>query len=345
MAQRSPDGAYNTAYMITMAMEGAMERRLCSLGEILFDFLPVEAGGEVTGFSMHPGGGPYNVAVGMARLGQPTAFVSKVGDDFFGRRLRRAVRAEGIDDRFLATAHGAPTTLAFVATEGGEPAFTFYGDGAADTLLRPEDLPAAFYEETALLHFGGISLLRGSTPGAALAAAEGLRGRALISLDPNVRPAVIADPAAYRVTLERAVGLCDLLKLSAADIEWLAPGADILDYAADLLSAGPVAITVTRGGAGVLALRRGPAGVERLEAPGFRVQVADTVGAGDSFSAGFLAALAERGALSRQALAALPADEMRAALRFGAAVAAINCSRAGADPPRRGEVEAFMAGS
>ncbi|MBX0329379.1 carbohydrate kinase [Oscillochloris sp. ZM17-4] len=322
-----------------------MERRLCSLGEILFDFLPVEAGGEVTGFSMHPGGGPYNVAVGMARLGQPTAFVSKVGDDFFGRRLRAAVRAEGIDDRFLATAHGAPTTLAFVANEGGEPAFTFYGEGAADTLLAPEDLPEAFYAETSLLHFGGISLLRGSTPAAALAAVAGLRGRALISFDPNVRPAVIADAAGYRATLERGVAMCDLLKLSAVDIDWLAPGAEPIAYAEGLLAAGPALIMVTRGGAGVMALRRGPAGVERVEAAGFRVQVADTVGAGDSFSAGFLAALAERGVLGRAALEALPADELRAALRFGAAVAAITCTRVGADPPTRAEVEAFVAGA
>lgn len=320
-----------------------MERRLCSLGEILFDFLPVESGGEVSGFTLHPGGGPYNVAVGLARLGQPTAFVSKVGDDFFGRRLRRAVQSEGIDDRFLATAPGAPTTLAFVAHEDGEPAFTFYGDGAADTLLTPEDLPEAFYNETALLHFGGISLLRGHTPRAALAAAAGLRGRALVSLDPNVRPGVVADPAAYRATLERAIGLSDLLKLSAADIAWLAPGADPLAYAAGMLGAGPALITVTRGGAGVVALRRGPSGVEQVEFPGFRVAVADTVGAGDSFSAGFLAALSERGALSRAMLEALAADDLRAALRFGAAVAAINCSRVGADPPRRDEVDAFLA--
>lgn len=320
-----------------------MQRRLTSLGEILFDFLPVEAGGEVTGFTMHPGGGPYNVAVGMARLGQPTAFVSKVGDDFFGRRLRRAVRAEGIADDFLATAHSSPTTLAFVATEDGEPVFTFYGDGAADTLLTPEDLPAAFYAETALLHFGGISLLRGSTPGAALSAAEGLRGQALISLDPNVRPAVIVNAPAYRATLERAIALCDLLKLSAADIEWLAPGVDILTYAADLLSHGPAMITVTRGGAGVLALRRGPSGVEQIEASSFRVQVSDTVGAGDSFSAGFLVALAERGALSRAAIESLPAAEIQSALRFGAAVAAINCTRAGANPPTHAEVDMFLA--
>ncbi|MEI7646624.1 MAG: carbohydrate kinase [Chloroflexales bacterium] len=321
-----------------------MQRRLTCLGEILFDFLPLEACGEVTGFSMHPGGGPYNVAVGLARLGQPTAFVSKVGDDFFGRKLRRKVCAEGIDDRFLATAYGALTTLAFVATEYGEPVFTFYGDGAADTLLAPTDLPAAFYAETAMLHFGGISLLRGSTPAVALTAAEGLRGRALISLDPNVRPAVIADAPAYRATLDHAIGMCDLLKLSAADIEWLAPGANARDYATALLGQGPAMIIVTHGGAGVLALRRGPGGVEQVEAPSFRVQVADTVGAGDSFSAGFLAALAEGGALNRAAIESLPADELKTALRFGAAVAAINCTRVGSDPPRRAEVDVFLAG-
>ncbi|NTW02665.1 MAG: carbohydrate kinase, partial [Oscillochloris sp.] len=298
-----------------------MERRLSSLGEILFDFLPMEAGDEVTGFTMHPGGGPYNVAVGLARLGQPTAFVSKVGDDFFGRRLRRAVRAENIDDRFLATAHGAPTTLAFVANENSETAFTFYGDNAADTLLTAEDLPDSFFAETALLHFGGISLLRGSTPAAALAAAEGLRGRALISFDPNVRPAVIIDAPAYRATLERAIALCDLLKLSAADIAWLAPGADPLDYAADLLGSGPALITVTCGGKGVIALRRGPAGLEQISVPSHKVHVADTVGAGDAFSAGFLAALAERAVLSRVALESLSVDDLRAALGFGAAVA------------------------
>jgi len=320
-----------------------MERALICLGEILIDFLPEEAGGEVVGFRMHPGGGPYNVAVGLARLGQPTAFVGKVGADFFGRRLRRAVRAEGIDDRFLATASGAPTTLAFVAHENGEPAFTFYGDAAADTLLAPNDLPEELFARAALLHFGGISLLRGTTPQAALAAAERLRGAALVSLDINVRPAVVADEAAFRATVARAVAACDMLKLSAADVAWLAPGADIAAYAAAQLDAGPALVTLTQGAAGVVALRRGPAGLEMLQAPGFSVQVADTVGAGDAFSAGLLAALASRGATTREAVVAMPAEELEAALRFGAAVAAITCSRPGADPPRAAEVEAFLA--
>jgi fructokinase len=317
---------------------------LVCLGEILIDFLPLESGGEVTGFSLHPGGGPFNVAVGLARLGHPTAFVSKVGADFFGRTLRRAVRAEGIDDRWLPDSP-APTTLAFVAHEDGEPVFTFYGEGAADTLLAPADLPAELFERAALLHFGGISLLRGSTPAAALAAAEGLRGRALVSLDINVRPKLISDGDAYRSTVARAVAACDLLKLSAADVAWLAPGAGLVDYGATQLDAGPALVALTRGGDGITALRRGADGaVERVDTPIFAVAVADTVGAGDAFTAGLLAALARHGALDRTALAALPADDLRACLRFAAAAAAINCTRPGADPARRDEVEAFLGG-
>jgi fructokinase len=319
-----------------------MERRLVCLGEILFDFLPFAGGGEVAGFTMHAGGGPFNVAVGLARLGQPTAFVSKIGADYFGRRLRAAVRAEGIDDRWLSDAP-APTTLAFVAVEDGEPVFTFYGDGAADTLLTAEDLAPDLFEATAILHFGGISLLRGTTPTAALAAAEGLRGRALVSLDPNVRPLLVRDAAAYRATLVRAVAACDLLKLSAADVAWLAPGADVDAYAAAQLDAGPALVALTRGGAGASALRRHAGSLECINVPSFPITVADTVGAGDSFSAGLLAALATAGAISRAALEALPAAALRDALRQGVAAAAIACSRPGADPPRSDELAAFLA--
>jgi fructokinase len=320
-----------------------MERYLVCLGEILIDFLPIEREGEVTGFTLHPGGGPYNVAVGLARLGQPTAFVSKLGDDFFGRRLRKAVRAEGIADAWLPTAAGRSSTLAFVAHEHGEPTFTFYGDGAADTTLTPPELPSDLLDHARLLHFGGISLLRGSMPAAALAAAEMLRGRALVSLDPNVRPKLIRSAAAYRNTLTRAIAACDVLKVSAADTAWLAPNVDVLDYAAAQLTAGPALVLVTRGGAGVTVLRQGDVGIERVDVPGFDVAVVDTVGAGDSFSAGVLAALAARNIFDRAALLALPRSELEAVLRYGAAVAAINCTRPGADPPRTAEVELFLA--
>ncbi|WP_165774650.1 carbohydrate kinase family protein [Candidatus Viridilinea mediisalina] len=314
-----------------------MERLLVCLGEILFDFLPIERDQEPNSFRLQPGGGPFNVAVGLARLGQPTAFVGKVGADYFGRRLRRSVRAEGIDDRWLRSA-AAPTTLAFVAIEDGEPVFSFYGAGAADTLLEADELPAEFFERTGLFHFGGISLLHGTTPAAALAAAEGLRGRALVSLDINVRPLLISDEAAYRATVQRAIAACDLLKLSVADVAWLAPGVNPNDYALAQLAQGPTLIALTQGDAGVSSLRYLNGQLERLEQPSFKVEVADTVGAGDAFTAGLLDALANHAIFERTALATMPTADLRAALRQGAATAALTCTRPGADPPKRAEL-------
>src|SRR5262245_47069216 len=130
-----------------------MSTFITSIGEILIDFVPIEERGATVGFRMHAGGAPFNVAVGVARLGRPAAFVSKVASDFFGRYLRARVQDEGIDTRFLLDAE-AQSTLAFVAMERGEPAYSFYGEGAADTLLTAEELPAALFDETHILHFG-----------------------------------------------------------------------------------------------------------------------------------------------------------------------------------------------
>lgn len=315
-----------------------MTQFLTAMGEILIDFLPLDAGGSVPGFLMYPGGAPYNVAVGLARLGQPVAFAGKVATDLFGRFLQAQVAREGIDPRFLLPADG-PSTLAFAAMENGDATWAFYGEGAADTLLTAAEVPAALFAETAILHCGSISLLRGTTPQAVLATVERLKGRALISFDPNVRPGLIGDAGGYRAVLDRLFALADVVKLSAADIGWLAPGQPVGAVATDLQARGAGLVAVTQGGAGVLVLR----GDDRLMVPALRVPVVDTVGAGDAFSAGLLAGLAERGVTSRAALDGLYMDDLVATLRFAAAVAALTCTRAGADPPRREEVRAFLA--
>jgi len=314
-----------------------MNRLLTSMGEILIDFLPILADGQTSGFTMHAGGAPYNVAVGMARLGQPTAFAGKVATDLFGRYLRGRVAGEGIDTRFLRDDAGQ-STLAFVAQEDGEPVYAFYGDAAADTRLTAAEVPEALFAETSILHCGSISLLRGSTPDAVLATVARLHGRALISFDPNLRPSLVRDEAAYRARLARLFALADIVKISAMDLAWLAPGQPLDRAAADLRAQGAALVVVTQGGAGVLAWR----GADRLQVPAFAVTVVDTVGAGDSFNGGLLAGLAERGILSRAALSALPTADLAATLRFAAAVAALTCARAGADPPTRAEVRAFL---
>lgn len=315
-----------------------MTSLLACLGEILIDFLPIEGGGQTTGFSQHPGGAPFNVAVGLARLDKKVAFAGKVSTDLFGRYLRAYAEGQGIDTHFLLPSD-APTTLAFVTTEGGEPGYAFYGEGAADTTLLPGEVPPGLIEETGILHFGSISLLRGTTPAAVLATVERLDGRALLSFDPNVRPGLVCDESGYRALLTRLFGMSDLVKLSAADLEWLAPGEPVEKAASRLAEKGPSLVVVTLGGRGVLAVR----GAEKWEVPAFDVPVVDTVGAGDAFSAGLLAALADRGVFSREALGNLSNDEVASSLRFASAVSALTCMKAGADPPMRLEVERFLA--
>jgi fructokinase len=315
-----------------------MTELITSMGEILIDFLPIDEGGRTVGFRMHPGGSPMNVAVGVARLGQPTAFAGKAANDFFGRYLRSFIEQEGIDTRFLVPAD-ATTTLAFVADEDGEPAYAFYREGAADTLLRPGELPAAMFDETRALHVGSIGLLSGTTPSAVVAAAERLKGRALIQFDPNVRPGLVRDEVAYRATIQRLFELADVVKISSVDLHWLLPDL-ALDAALEyILKRGPALVVVTQGSQGILA---GRAGQPPVEVPVFSVRVADTVGAGDTFDAGILAGLAERDALSREAVLALSSGELGAVMRFAAAAAAINVTRPGANPPKRAEVEQFL---
>jgi fructokinase len=222
--------------------------------------------------------------------------------------------------------------------EGGEPAYAFYGEGTADALLTVEELPAPLFEETAILDFGSISLLRGTTPAAVLATAERLKGKALLAFDPNVRPGLVHDEAAYRDLLDKLVALADIVKISTADLAWLAPHQPPGEAAADLLARGPALVVVTQGDRGVLALR----GHDRLGVPAFKLEVVDTVGAGDAFSAGLFAALMERGVVSHPALEHLDEHELEASLRFAAATSGLTCTRPGADPPRRAEVAAFL---
>ncbi|MBV9788603.1 MAG: carbohydrate kinase [Chloroflexi bacterium] len=319
-----------------------MQNLITSMGEILIDFLPIKESGQTVGFLTHPGGAPMNVAIGVARLGQPAAFASKVSSDMFGRYLRDFVTSQGVDPRFMLDST-AQSTLAFVTMVGSEPEYNFYTTGTADTLLTIDELPAALFEETRILHYGSISLLRGTTVQAVLATVERLKGRALLSCDPNLRPGLIEDETSYRATLNQAMALADIIKISAADLDWLMPGRSVEAAAAELLSLGAALVVVTRGGEGVYALRAEAEGPRVLEVPAFNVRVVDTVGAGDSFSGGLLASLSDRGIVTRAALQTMALDELAFCLKFATAVSALTCTRAGADPPDHPTVARFLA--
>ncbi|WMT57535.1 carbohydrate kinase family protein [Truepera radiovictrix] len=301
-------------------------------GEALIDF---KAQGELL-FQGFVGGSPLNVAVAAARLGAKAALAAGVSYDLFGEAIVAHLEANGVDTS-LVERSDAPSTLAFVAESGGDVDFTFIGEGAADTRYDPQPRPT-LPPEVAFLEFGSISLLR--EPGASaideLIAAH--RGRCAVIFDPNVRPALIPDRAAYTPKLERALSLSHLVKVSAQDLRWLYPDVPIEAAAASWLDRGPEAVIVTSGAEGVRLLRREQPTLT-LATP--RVEVADTVGAGDTFMGALMVRLIELGATG--GFAALEAPRWRDALRFAAAAAALNCTRAGANPPTRGELEAFLA--
>jgi fructokinase len=288
------------------------------------------------GFRAHAGGSPANVAVGLARLGAQVEFAGKVSTDFFGQYLMRHLEREAVGTRFVSRS-AAPSTLAFVTLDGDHPSFTFYGTSTADAQLRPEDLPPSI-TESAVLHFGSISLLAASTSKTVLALVDRLRGACLVSMDPNIRPSLIGDADAYRQTLDRAFRAADIVKASADDLSWLKPGLSVEEAAAQLLAMGPLLVIVTMGPAGCRAWM--PARNFCVPAP--PVIVADTVGAGDAFSSGLLASLAWSGLATRRALDRASSAVVADVLRFATGTATLTCARIGADPPRRNEVEQLL---
>jgi len=300
---------------------------IVAAGEALVDLTPTNFGSE-QGYVPHPGGSPYNVAVGLGRLGVPTSFLGRISDDPFGRLLRQHLLNSGVDLGLVINAT-EQTAVAIVHIGDGEPEYSFYSEGTADRLLYPHHLP--HLPDGAGLHVGSISLVLEP----AATTLEGLIRREshnrFISLDPNVRTGLIGDLDAYRERLASWVTLVDLVKVSAADLISLYPNERPEDVADRWLSAGPALVVVTFGGKGAYARNRNGA----VHAPSPKVVVADTVGAGDAFTAGALAHLHDRKWLTHEELDGLRVEDMERLLLDANAVAADTCTRKGAEPPRR----------
>lgn len=287
-------------------------------GEALIDMLPIPGG-----FAPHCGGAVYNTAVALGRLGAGVGFFWGLSADFLGDRLRAGLTEAGVDASPCLTVP-RPCTLAFVQMQDGQAQYAFYDEGSAGRMLAVDDLPAVTAEA---LFLGGISLAAEPCGSAVEALCLREAGARVIMIDPNIRPGFITDEPAFRARLARMLPRADLVKLSSEDLAWLSPvpGA----YVADLLAQGVRVVCVTDGAAGVRAVTA--AGTLHQPAPA--VAVVDTVGAGDTFNAGFLAALQAGGMLTRAGLAALPPATLQAALARGVQAAAVTVSRAGANPP------------
>jgi fructokinase len=301
-------------------------------GEALIDLVPM---GE--GYRPCPGGSPYNIAIALSRLETTVGFLGKISTDFFGAMLVNNLINNQVDTRYIIRANGL-TTLGIVSlpSQNQEPQFLFYANDSVDRNLITTELPAQFPPEVKLLHFGSISLVL--EPGAT--ALEQLMqresGHRLISLDPNVRPNIITDKVAYGQRLENWLKLVDIIRVSEADLNWLYPEADPETLIKQWLNLGPTLGILTLGAQGAKAYTRAGVTVSVL-AP--TIQVVDTVGAGDSFFAAVLVYLDKQAILTtRSHLMNLSANQLTACLNYANRAAAINCSRAGADPARQSEL-------
>jgi fructokinase len=276
------------------------------------------------------GGSPLNVAIGLARLGQPVAFFGALSSGFLGDRLLRALHDEGIDTRAVPRLD-APTTLGLVGLDAmGVPSYAFYGAGCADRLL-PLGALAQVPASARAFHFGSYAMVVEPVAATQRALVEREHPRSLIAYDPNIRLNVEPELDRWRETLRWMLPRSHLLKVSEEDLGLLYPGQAAAELARDWLGRGVVCVVVTHGGEGASAWRQG----EQLRVEPVKVAVQDTVGAGDTFQAALLAGLAERGALAPATLRDLPEASWQEVLQFAARAAAITCSRRGADMPRR----------
>jgi len=300
-------------------------RDVLVVGEALVDIvrMPDGSGGE------HPGGSPANVALGLARLKRSVDLLTRVGADVRGEAIRAHLEASGVNLLDGSMTQERTSTAAATVDDAGVATYDF------DIDWRVEATPdLAGYTA---LHTGSIAAVLPPGGEDVLELVRAARDRLTITYDPNARPRLMQPPALTRPVMESYVRLSDVVKVSDEDVAWLAPGDDPMDLARAWLAMGPAVVVVTFGGRGAAAVCA--AGEVEVTAP--PIVVVDTVGAGDSFMGGLIDHLAGAGLLgahARQRLRAIPADGVAAMLEHAVRIAAITCSRAGANPPTKAEL-------
>lgn len=307
---------------------------IISCGESLIDF--VSQKGPDLQYAPCTGGSPYNLAIAAARLGAPIGFLGKISRDFFGDMLFDRLRSEGVDTSFTRRSDRL-STLAFVKIEdGGEPRYAFYTENTADRNLVSVDIPESFAKSVECLEFGSISMLLEPQAQTIKNLIRRESGKRAISFDPNVRPMLVLDKAAYTAEMEELAGLSTIVKVSSADLEWLYPERPAEESATEWLAKGAGLIVMTRGKDGAVLLNSS----YRVEAPEYWVKVKDTIGAGDTFHAAFLVRLHQLGRLSAKTASELTRDEALDAVEFAVKASSLNCAKQGADPPSSADMEA-----
>lgn len=306
---------------------------LIACGDALIDFVPTRNIDGREAVMPAAGGSCLNVAIGMARLGAPTGFVGGVSTDLFGRMIADHAAASNVDIS-LATRSDHQTTLAFVRIVAGESHYAFYDAETAtrNWTYRRGSIPFASVEA---VHVGSTTLVNDHGAAETKALIADARASSTICFDPNCRPNLVSDKPAYLARMAEFVGGADLIKMSDVDFAYLFGDEPYHQRASTLLGQGTSLVVITRGNHGAIAWH---AGAGQIEVPAPKVEVADTIGAGDSFQAALLFALHKQSGLVREKLSKIGADELRRALSFAANCAGLTCTRPGADPPWSHEI-------
>ncbi|WP_343313316.1 carbohydrate kinase [Brucella sp. BE17] len=296
-------------------------------GEALIDMLPRETSAGESTFMPVAGGSVFNTSIALGRLGVSTGFFSGLSSDFFGQILRETLKRSHVDYSYSAISD-RPTTLAFVRLVDGQARYAFYDENTALRMLSQSDIPLIDDSIKAML-FGCISLI--SEPCGSVYEALMTREAAkrVMFLDPNIRTSFVTNREAHLARMKRMIALADIVKLSDEDLDWFGESGTHAEIASRWLKLGPKLIVITKGAHGADAYTARA----KVSVPGVKVDVADTVGAGDTVNAGILASLNVQGLLTKQAIAALDDDQIHAAVALGVRAAAVTVSRAGANPP------------
>lgn len=306
---------------------------LIACGDALIDFVPTRSTEGREAVMPAVGGACLNVAIGMARLGAPTSFVGGISTDLFGRMIADHTAASHVDLSF-ATRSDHQTTLAFVRIVAGESHYAFYDAETAtrNWSYRRGSIP---FGKVEALHVGSTTLVNDHGAAETTALVADARASSTISFDPNCRPNLVKEKPAYLARMAAFAAGADLIKMSDVDFAYLFGDEPYQQRASALLGQGTSLVVITRGNDGAVAWH---AGAGQIEVAAPKVEVADTIGAGDSFQAALLFALHEQGRIARPRLKDIGADELRRALSFAANCAGLTCTRPGADPPWSHEV-------
>lgn len=300
---------------------------LCA-GEILYDFIsksPNKGLGESDLFEKRPGGSPFNVAIGLSKLGAEVSFLTKIGTDEFGKSLFNYLVENGVKTDCILSEEGLKTTLAFAAVdENGKAEYEFYRDNAADVNLRMEDIEKMDFNRFSLFHFGSIALLEEPSSSTLFNLFEMFNKRKVVtSFDPNIRKSMIKDEKSYFNLVKNIISNVDILKLSDDDLFYITKENNI-EEALKLLEIDKKSVVfVTLGDKGSLVYKQG----ENLKVDGYRVKVVDTVGCGDSFMAAILFKL---GNFSKEELMMVDLKELGNVADFANKCAALVATRQGA---------------